>query len=118
MLTYCLDTIKGMALKTALDCLRKHISDNYMPGRLSTMNPGSLEDWPIKQQKELFSVFDDTMNTVGVTLSDSYLMTPVKSVSGILFPAKINFESCRLCSREECSERRTPFDPEEIKRYE
>ena len=117
VINYCLDTIKGMVLKTALDYLNIHITDNYMTGKLSKMNPGSLEDWPITQQKELFSIFDNAENTVGVTLSDSYLMTPVKSVSGILFPTEIIFESCRLCSREACDERRKPYDPEEVKKY-
>ena len=117
VINYCLDTIKGMALKAALDYISRHITDNYMTGRLSKMNPGSLEDWPITQQKELFSIFNNTKNTVGVTLSDSYLMTPVKSVSGILFPSSIIFESCRLCSREVCNGRRKPYDPEEVKKY-
>ncbi|MFC1558190.1 vitamin B12 dependent methionine synthase [candidate division KSB1 bacterium] len=117
VINYCLDTIKGMALKTALDYLSKHISDTYMTGKLSKMNPGSLEDWPISQQKELFSVFSNTENTVGVNLSDSYLMIPVKSVSGILFPTKVIFESCKLCPREVCDGRRKPYDPEEVKKY-
>jgi hypothetical protein len=31
-------------------------------------------------------------------------------VSGIFFPSESGFESCQLCRRDPCSERRAPFD--------
>ena len=37
-------------------------------------------------------------------------MKPIKSVSGIWFPTEESFESCRLCPREQCRGRRTPYD--------
>ncbi len=39
-------------------------------------------------------------------------MVPTKSVSGILFPAEESFASCQLCPRENCPNRRAPYDPE------
>jgi len=36
---------------------------------------------------------------------------PVKSVSGIMFPTEMSFESCGLCPREVCPGRRAAYDP-------
>jgi hypothetical protein len=76
------------------------------------MNPGSGDAnvWPIEQQKELFSLFGDVENLIGVRLTDSFLMVPNKSVSGICFPTEINFQSCQLCHRMNCNGRKAPFD--------
>jgi hypothetical protein len=46
-----------------------------------------------------------------VTLTDSFLMVPTKSVSGIVFPTEVSFESCRLCPRSDCPGRRAKYDP-------
>ena len=48
---------------------------------------------------------------MGVRLTDSFLMVPNKSVSGIFFPAEVTFTSCQLCQRGVCPGRRAPFDP-------
>jgi hypothetical protein len=47
---------------------------------------------------------------VGVRLTDSCLMMPTKSVSGIRFPTETSFESCQLCPRDDCPGRRAPYD--------
>ena len=109
---FWLDTIK----ETLLDASDRHLSDfldrKYKLGKTSTMNPGSgdVTVWPIEQQMELFALFGDVENLIGVRLTDSFLMLPNKSVSGIRFPTDIDFHSCQLCRRENCAERRAPFD--------
>ena len=75
------------------------------------MAPGSLADWPITQQQQLFSLFGDVEAKIGVRLTDSFLMLPMKSVSGVYFPTETSFESCRLCPRKVCPGRRAPYDP-------
>jgi hypothetical protein len=75
------------------------------------MSPGSLEDWPIQEQAALFNLLGDTESELGVRLSDSLLMIPRKSISGIFFPAEGSFESCRLCPRRNCQGRRAAHDP-------
>jgi hypothetical protein len=109
---FCRDTIKEMALWAALVYLHEHLTETYGLQRLATMNPGSGEAsvWPIEQQRELFGFLGDVETAVGVTLSESCLMVPNKSVSGIFFPSESGFESCQLCRRDPCSERRAPFD--------
>jgi hypothetical protein len=108
--SYWLDSIKEEAVRGASRALRQHLADHYRPGRTASMAPGSLGDWPIQQQKKLFAILGDPGQTVGVQLSASCLMIPVKSVSGILFPTETSFESCQLCPRAECPGRRAPYE--------
>ncbi len=115
---YCLDAIKMSALRAAIAFVSEHIQKKYAVGKMSRMNPGSLEDWPITEQKPLFSLLGDVEKLVGVALNASYLMQPLKSTSGILFPAEVTFESCQLCPREKCPGRRARYDREALKKYE
>ena len=117
MESYLLDVIKNMVLRSSISYLQDCLIRNYALGQVSRMNPGSLEDWPITQQKELFSIFGKVEDLIGVKLTESLLMIPLKSVSGIFFPTRIKFESCQLCPREVCSGRRAPYVPDLVKKY-
>ena len=117
MKTFLLDTIKEVTVYLANRYLRQYLTDKYALGQISTMAPGSLEDWPITQQKELFSIFGNVEDLIGVKLTNSFLMTPIKSTSGIIFPTEIRFESCQLCPRGKCIGRRAPYDPEKVIQY-
>jgi len=105
------DAILETALYTAIETLKRHLEACYHPGQLAYMNPGSLEDWPISQQRELFSLFSPPEASIGVRLTPSHMMVPIKSVSGIRFPTQTSFESCMLCPRQACPNRRTAYDP-------
>jgi hypothetical protein len=117
MRRFVLDAIEQIALGAAVERLREHIDRRYRPGQMSAMNPGSLEDWPMSEQKQLFSVFGDVEGLIGVKLTDSFLMLPLKSVSGIYFPTEVRFESCQLCPRERCPGRRAPYDEKLKEKY-
>ena len=110
---FCRDTIKEMALYAAISHLDSYLRETYSLKKLVSMNPGSgdVDVWPIEQQKELFAFFGDVQQSIGVVLTDSCLMVPNKSVSGVLYPSEHDFASCQLCHREKCSGRRAPFDP-------
>jgi hypothetical protein len=108
---YCADMVKESALESATRALGEHLAETYCPGLLSMMNPGSLPDWPLSEQRNLFDLFGDVVDSIGVHLTDSFVMFPVKSVSGIFFPASERFESCQLCARK-CPKRRAPYDEE------
>ena len=82
----------------------------FWPGVVGRMNPGSLSDWPLTEQRPLFSLMGDTDAAIGVRLMPSLLMAPTKSVSGIVFPTESTFASCQLCPRDECPNRRAPYD--------
>jgi hypothetical protein len=104
------DEIKEMALRTGLKVMGEHMASHYDPGKVSHMNPGSLADWPIRQQRPLFALLGDPEVAIGVRLTSSYLMVPIKSVSGIIFSTDTTFESCQLCPMERCPNRRAPYE--------
>lgn len=107
---FVLDRFKEQVLRLAVRYLREYITTLYIPGEISSMNPGSLKDWPLREQRQLFALFDDVTGAIGVELTESFLMSPVKSVSGIIFPTEHSFENCQLCPRQECPGRRAPYD--------
>jgi hypothetical protein len=110
---FCRDTIKEIALYAAISHLNGYLKEAYALEKLVSMNPGSgdVDVWPIEQQRELFAFFGDVEAAIGVVLTDSCLMVPNKSVSGLLYPSEHDFASCQLCHREKCPGRRAPFDP-------
>jgi len=109
---FLVDAIMEQALFAALQELDRRLEERYQPGPLSSMNPGSLEDWPITQQRALFGLFGDTHAQIGLELTESMLMIPAKSVSGVLFPSQEGFvASCQLCPRELCPNRRELYNP-------
>jgi hypothetical protein len=104
------DAIAEMALRSALQFLEKHLIEQYEFSRLARMNPGSLQDWPLREQRALFALLGDPQAVIGVRLTDSLLMVPTKTVSGLIFPTEESFASCQLCPREDCRGRRAPYD--------
>ncbi len=107
---YWAEEIKIQALRAATDALYTRIQKDYQPGQTTIMNPGSLADWPLGQQRPFFQLMGDAATQLEITLSDSCLMTPNKSVSGIRFPTETGFESCQLCPMPDCPGRRAPYD--------
>ena len=105
------EEIKVIAVRGTIRYLQEYLTDRYQPGQMSRMNPGSIPDWPLSEQKPLFALLGNGPVQIGVQLKDSFLMTPIKSVSGIWFPTEEKFESCQLCQREKCPGRRAPFEP-------
>ncbi len=107
---FYLETMGDMALRSSRQYLEKYLKRHFGLGQLSRMSPGSLKDWPVTEQKPLFSIFCDVEDLIGVTLTESMLMIPKKSVSGIFFPTEVMFFSCQLCPRKACPERKAPYD--------
>jgi cobalamin-dependent methionine synthase I len=66
-------------------------------------------DWSVKQQKMVFQALGN--DVVGITLNESMLMAPQKSISGIIGigqPGKDieNYNPCTTCFKKNCSGRR------------
>jgi Vitamin B12 dependent methionine synthase, activation domain len=106
------DALNQAVLHAAVLSLQEHVRGRFDLGSISMMNPGSLADWPLREQRSLFSLLGGVREAIGVELTKSLLMVPTKSVSGIFFPAEESFASCQLCPRELCPNRRAPYDPE------
>lgn len=116
---YYLDEIGNVALGLIGNYLAEHLKREYRMGQISSMYPGmgDLQDWPIAQQEQLFSLFGDVEALIGVKLTPSLLMIPRKSESGIYFPTEVKFLSCQICSRERCKERVAPYDKDLAESY-
>jgi len=109
---YYADEINHLALKAAERYLLDHLKSTYQLGRTASMNPGSLTDWPITAQKDLFRLLEGQEEAIGVELLDSMLMVPNQTVSGIRFESEEGYSNCELCPRDNCSHRRTPYNPD------
>jgi hypothetical protein len=107
---YYLDKIGNIALSEVRNRLEEHLCSRFALNGLSTMSPGSLEDWPIEEQRPLFSILQGAEASIGVKLTESLFMIPKKSVSGIYFPTEVTFHSCQLCPRQSCEGRRAPYN--------
>jgi hypothetical protein len=107
---YYLEEIGNLALRRALLGFERRLKKRFGLDKVSCMSPGSLPDWPVDQQKQLFELMGDTEAALGVRLTESMLMLPRKSVSGIYFPSEVSFFSCQLCPRERCDGRKAPYD--------
>ena len=103
---YILDVIGSLTVEAAMDKIQnsleielkrtgKKITNSYSPGTCG---------WALHEQKQFFELFPD--NYCGITLSDSYLMEPTKSVSGVIgFGINLRksaFE-CEICELKSCS---------------
>ncbi len=109
-LSFCAEEIKSIALERAAGRLRNFAEKEY-PEVNSFANPGSTVDWPLDEIKKLFGLLGRPEESVSVSLTDNFMMVPVKSVCGIAFHADPPFFNCLLCRQEDCPGRRADFDP-------
>jgi len=114
---YYLDLIGNAAVVQAREQIKRRLSARYALQSLSYLGPGQLKDWPLEQQRPLFSLLGDVESAVGVTLSNSLLMIPRKSLSGIYFPTEIPFMACQLCPKENCPSRKARYDEKLVREY-
>lgn len=87
-------------LQTSIHKLGWHHTNRFSPGYCG---------WHVSQQQLLFPLFQG--NTCGVTLTESSLMLPIKSVSGIIGLGKEvrrHEYTCGLCDFKNCYKRRQP----------
>lgn len=117
---FWLDTIKAMALEAAVRFLRRQLKQKFVIPRMAAMSPGSgpSNTWPIEQQQQLFSLLGNVEEAIGVRLTESCLMIPNKSISGIFYPTEIDFETCQICARENCHGRRAAYNKELAQTYQ
>lgn len=111
------DALCEEALFSANQALEKELDGEIEGEYRVSMNPGSLEDWPLTEQGPLFRAMElagDIAGATGVELTESFLMKPRKSLSGVRFASSRPFANCMLCSRGNCRGRRMPYDPRQF----
>src|SRR5512137_325031 len=106
------DAIKAELLSAARAHLLAHLTDRFRLGQTARMSPGSgdIDVWPIEEQRLLFALLEGVTPFIGVILTESCLMIPNKTVSGLLFSTEEDFQTCQVCHRDSCPNRRAPFD--------
>jgi len=114
---YYLDAIGNLALIQARTYLEEVIRSRFALNGLSFMSPGSLKDWPIEEQRRLFSLLEGIEQSTGVRLTEKCLMIPKKSVSGIYFPSETTFYNCQLCPRSRCVGRKAAYSEGLVREY-
>jgi hypothetical protein len=80
----------------------------------STLDPGSLPDWPIKNNFPLFEMIGN-VEEIGATLNEKGYIDPWNSGSHIHFSGN-GYQNCTLCKNYDCVGRRAPFDRAEYVR--
>ena len=108
---FCLDAVKMTASLQAAAYLMNYIKEKYSLPEITHLHPGEFADFPIEQQVPLFSLFHDTESLIGVKLTSTKTIQPVKSGSGVVFSNGTSFESCALCLQSRCPGRRAPYNP-------
>ena len=96
---HCADRMED-GLQESIDKLGWHHTNRFSPGYCG---------WHVSQQQLLFPLFEG--QTCGVTLTDSSLMLPIKSVSGIIgLGTEVRHldYTCGLCSFDKCYKRHRP----------
>ncbi len=108
---YWVDVVKELALEAVTAEAERRAAEWYGVEGVAMMNPGSadIDVWPIEAQRALFRLIGDTQAEIGVRLTESLLMIPNKSVSGVLFPSHQGWVSCEACTRQGCMSRRAPY---------
>jgi len=108
--TLCRFLLMAVSLAMSAEIFQKFNGSKPMP----QMNPGSLPEWPLTAQADLFALLggqDTVIKQIDVKLSESFLMIPVKSRSGLYFPGKHDYTNCMMCDKKDCPNRQAEYDP-------
>lgn len=111
---YVLDALGSMSAENIVEQFYQRMARRQAEKKSAVslrFSPGYC-DWPIRQQRSLFNLFAAT-DLPEVTLSDTCLMSPRKSVSGLfgLLPQNVNsadpgYNPCNTCNKHDCIARR------------
>jgi len=102
---YLADAIGSEIVEAAVDWLERRINIEAEKLGFKCTNrysPGYC-DWNVSDQHNLFSFFPE--NFCGIEITESALMTPIKSVSGIIGlgkNVKKKAYTCNICTMENC----------------
>jgi len=118
LLAFWTDEIQKLYLSRTVSAFFAFLKEEYhISGHLTALNPGSLPSWPLSGQRELFGILGGAAavrDAIGVVCTESWLMLPLKSGSGIAFESGSLYENCQYCPQESCPHRRAPRIPEGI----
>ena len=105
MEAYILDAIGSLTVENTMNKIQLQLKNEMAGRQLKISNrysPGYC-NWPLSDQKALFELIGN--NPTGISLSDSCLMTPRKSVSGLIgIGAHLRHHEygCAICNNDTC----------------
>lgn len=114
---YTLDVIKQVVMFQATEFFFPYLKEKYELTDMVHLHPGEFEDLPITQQPNVFKLFHDVEGAIGVQLTSTTTLRPIKSATGLLFSNGFNFESCELCLQAHCAGRRKAYNPRLVKQF-
>ncbi len=104
---YIADAVASALVEAAADKIHNHLEQKHPGIRTSNRYSPGYCGWDVAEQQKLFSLLP--MSFCGVSLSASSLMSPIKSVSGVIGLGPHVQRSdypCRLCDMNDCLYRR------------
>ena len=105
MMGYVVDVLGSLIVESATDILQEDLRTHMQSEGFRITNrysPGYC-GWSTAEQQKLFTFFPKGF--CGITLTESSLMHPIKSVSGIIgigSRVKFNAYTCNLCDMKNC----------------
>ncbi len=106
---YIANTLGSVLVEAVADWLQERLEENIAPEGLSRSNrvsPGYCQ-WNVNEQHKLFSLLPKQF--CDITLMESALMIPIKSVTGVIGLGKgiqrLDY-ACRICDKKDCIMRR------------
>ncbi|MFH1745512.1 MAG: vitamin B12 dependent-methionine synthase activation domain-containing protein [Planctomycetota bacterium] len=107
---YVLDAVGSLAAEATADVLEKRVAAavTVMDWKITNRFSPGYCSWETADQRALFKLFPE--RPVGVTLSKSALMTPIKSISGLIgLGADVEYRPypCEFCTLTTCHQRLT-----------
>ena len=102
---YILDSIGSLTVENAMNNIQNSLAEemNGLGMKISNRYSPGYCNWALSEQKMLFSLIGE--NSIGITLNDSCLMYPTKSVSGIIGIGeniKKREYGCKICNNQTC----------------
>ena len=107
---YIADMVASALVESVADQVQYHIQQEALQIGLKITNrysPGYC-NWDVREQHKLFNLFPE--KCCGITLTESSLMTPIKSVSAVVGRGEsVTYQenTCEICSMKECLYRKT-----------
>jgi hypothetical protein len=114
---FCLEMIKTYVIYRVGQYLLDYIKEKFELPDITHLHPGEFADLGIEQQVPLYSLFSDPEKAIGIKLTSTKTLQPLKSASGIMFYNGKSFQSCELCLQAKCPGRRAPYNPKLAEKF-
>jgi len=102
---FLIESLANVIVETAMDKIQDLMREEYRSRNLLISNrfsPGYCS-WNVSEQHKLFQILPK--NFCGVSLTESALMQPIKSISGFIGVGekiKYNHYKCKFCTQKQC----------------